>query len=122
SELLEPDPVHECREGLSGLPLLLVEAGEPGDCRGRVVLGEAAEPLAHTTLAFTHRSAHEDRVVRPLGAVAFGDRVTGEADVPDVVLPTGVGAAADLDREVPESCREAIAGGRIVQQVRPDPS
>src|SRR5207302_6280084 len=102
---VRPDAVDEGEEALRRSALALVEAREGDDHDRRVLLGEAADPLPDPTPPLPDAAADEDRVERALGAVAGLREVAGEADVADVVLPAGVRAPADLDRERPEPLR-----------------
>src|SRR5262249_51787045 len=119
-QLLQADTVHERREGLARGPTLLEELRQSRDGRRRVLLAEPTEPLADAPPPLADGAADQDRAVRPLGPVALGHRVAGEADVADVVLAARVRAATDLDPETTEARREAVPRGGIVDEVGAD--
>src|SRR5262249_9055340 len=117
AERRQPYTLDEARKILTRPALPLVEAGETGDHRRRVVLREPAETLSDARPALADRSSHEDRVERPFGAVVAFDGMAGEADVADVMLPARVRAAADLHRERPDAVGQSVAAPAVAEQM-----
>src|SRR5262245_22810461 len=119
-ELLQADAIDAGGEGLAALTSRLEELGHCSDRLRRIGLTEAPEPAADSPAPLADAAADEDRVVRTLDAVVFLDRVPGQADVADVMLAAGVGAAADLDAEATETRRKAVGRRGVLEQPSAD--
>ena len=83
-------------ESFVGVSLLLVTAQDFLECRLQLLDGNALEDLAAEGFVFGEAAADED-VVAFFGFAGDFDARAEEADVADVVLGAGVGAASEVD-------------------------
>src|SRR5262249_31871066 len=109
AETTRADPLDEGGEPFPRLAFARVATRHGSDGRRGALLGKATDALANPPLPFADAPTDQDRVERPLAAVAGLHQMAGEPDVPDVVLAARVGAATDLDPERAESLGEAVA-------------
>jgi hypothetical protein len=106
---------------LAILPILPVEFGERRDDVRNFGFGKPTrDALSERCVVLADASSHHDGVMRRLASILRLQSLTREADVPDVVLPTGIGTAADPDAKNTEFLHVAVLRQKVLANRRRD--